>query len=218
MQVKPTRADKVAQTRERILDAAERLFAEHGLFAVSNRQISEAAGQANNSAVGYHFGTKSELIKAVVDRHVAPMELIRERLLSDIGADAGVREWVACNVRPMTDHLASLPGATWWARLVAQILTDPSLYIAELDESTASDSRRRAEEGLRHCVPDLPEDVARERERMMRTLVIYACAERERALSEGGATTRTTWEETAVGLIDAITGIWLAPVTAVAVG
>jgi AcrR family transcriptional regulator len=212
---KPTRADKVAQTRERILDAAERLFAEHGLFAVSNRQISEAAGQANNSAVGYHFGTKSELIMAVVSRHVVPMEQLRERQLAEIGDDAGVRDWVAWTVRPMTDHLASLSGVTWWARLVAQIMTDPSLYLAELDESTASDARRRCEEGLRRSLPDLPANVADERERMVRNLVIYVCAERERALAEGAPTTRATWDETAVGLIDAITGIWLAPVTPV---
>ncbi|WP_419703040.1 TetR/AcrR family transcriptional regulator [Promicromonospora sp. NFX87] len=215
MQAKPTRADKVAQTRERILDAAEQLFAEHGLFAVSNRQISEAAGQANNSAVGYHFGTKSELIKAVVSRHAVDMEQIRGRLLAEMGDDPGVRDWVACTVRPITDHLASLPGATWWARLVAQIMTDPSLYIAELDESTASDSRRKSAEGLRHSLPDLPDDVFEERERMVRNLVIYACADRERALAEGGPTTRASWEATAIGLIDAITGIWQAPVTPV---
>jgi AcrR family transcriptional regulator len=213
VQAKPTRADKVAQTRERILDAAEQLFAEHGLFAVSNRQISEAAGQANNSAVGYHFGTKSELIKAVVSRHVVPMEQIRQQILADMGDEPGVRDWVASAVRPMTDHLASLTGVSWWARLVAQIMTDPSLYVAELDESTASDSRLESAEGLRHSLPDLPDDVFEERERMVRNLVIYTCADRERALAEGSPTVRATWDETAVGLIDAITGIWQAPVT-----
>lgn len=215
MQAKPTRADKVAQTRERILDAAERLFAEHGLSAVSNRQISEAAGQANNSAVGYHFGTKSELIKAVVSRHVVPMETNRERLLAGIGDSPGVRDWVACVVRPMTDHLATQSGVTWWARLVAQIMTDPSLYVAELDETMASDSRQRIDDGLRRSTPDLPDEVAYERERMVRNLVIYVCAEREKALAEGTPTTRATWDETAIGLIDAITGIWKAPVTPV---
>lgn len=215
MQGKASRADKVALTRERILDAAERLFAEHGLFAVSNRQISEAAGQANNSAVGYHFGSKSELIKAMVRRHVVPMEKNRERLLAEIGDNPGVRDWVACLVRPMTDHLASLPGITWWARLVAQIMTDPSLYVAELDESMASDSRKQIDDGLRRSTPDLPDEVADERERMVRNLVIYVCAEREKALAEGNPTTRATWDETAIGLIDAITGIWQAPVTPV---
>jgi AcrR family transcriptional regulator len=215
VQARPTRADKVAQTRERILDAAERLFAEHGLFAVSNRQISEAAGQANNSAVGYHFGTKSELVKAVVNRHVEPIEKRRGELLAELGDDPGVRDWVACSVRPMTDHLDSLPGVTWWARLVAQILTDPNLHLLELDESTTSDFRQQNDEGLRRSLPELPDEVFAEREQMVRNLVVYVCAERERALAEGAPTPRATWSETAVGLIDAITGIWLAPVTPV---
>jgi AcrR family transcriptional regulator len=213
VQAKPTRADKVAQTRERILDAAEQLFAEHGLSNVSNRQISEAAGQANNSAVGYHFGTKSELIKAVVSRHAVPMDEIRARLLAELGDEPGVRDWVACTVQPITEHLGSLTGPTWWARLVAQIMTDPSLYIAELDESTTSSSRRESEEGLRRSLPDLSDDVFEEREGMVRNLVIYACADRERALAAGSPTVRPTWGTTAVGLIDAITAIWQAPVT-----
>ncbi|MCF4119887.1 MFS transporter [Antribacter sp. KLBMP9083] len=47
-----------------------------------------------------HFGTKSELIKAVVSRHVAPMEQIHQRLLAEIGDDPGVRDRVACTVKP----------------------------------------------------------------------------------------------------------------------
>ncbi|CAM02116.1 hypothetical protein A8924_3229 [Saccharopolyspora erythraea NRRL 2338] len=39
------------------------------------------------------------------------------------------------------------------------------------------------------------------------------CAERERALAEGTATPRATWDEAAAGLVDAITGLWAAPVT-----
>ena len=45
-------------TRELLLNTAERLFAEHGVAAVSNRQICEAAGQGNNYAIGYHFGSR----------------------------------------------------------------------------------------------------------------------------------------------------------------
>ncbi|MDU0294099.1 TetR family transcriptional regulator, partial [Saccharothrix longispora] len=56
------RADRVGATRLRLLAAAERLFAERGLYAVSNRQISAEAGQGNNAAVGYHFGTKADLV------------------------------------------------------------------------------------------------------------------------------------------------------------
>ncbi|MGK2866028.1 MAG: TetR family transcriptional regulator, partial [Mycobacterium sp.] len=46
---RPLRTDRASTTREAILTAAERLYAEHGVFAVSNRQVSEAAGQGNNA-------------------------------------------------------------------------------------------------------------------------------------------------------------------------
>jgi AcrR family transcriptional regulator len=59
-----SRAERNDVTRERILTAAERLFAEHGVSAVSNRQVAEAAGQGNTAVVGYHFGTKADLIRA----------------------------------------------------------------------------------------------------------------------------------------------------------
>jgi hypothetical protein len=46
-------------------------------------------------------------------------------------------------------------------------------------------------------------------------LIVHVCAERERALHEGTATPRPTWEATAAELVDAIVGLWLAPVTPV---
>jgi AcrR family transcriptional regulator len=49
---KSVRAERAGATRDLILATAERLFAEHGVFAISNRQVSEAAGQGNNAAVG----------------------------------------------------------------------------------------------------------------------------------------------------------------------
>jgi AcrR family transcriptional regulator len=50
---------------------------------VSNRQISEAAGQGNNTAVGYHFGTKTDLIRAILRRHREPVEARRKELYAE---------------------------------------------------------------------------------------------------------------------------------------
>ena len=50
---------------------------------------------------------------------------------------------------------------------------------------------------------------------MSRQLIVHMCAERERALHEGTATPRATWEAAAVGLIDALVGLWQAPYTPV---
>ena len=64
-------------TKDRILDAAEALFMEHGFEATSLRAITAAAG-VNLAAVNYHFGSKEELFQAVLTRRLDPMN--QERL------------------------------------------------------------------------------------------------------------------------------------------
>src|SRR5207248_4743042 len=127
-------------TRELILTAAERLYAEHGVLAVSNRQISEAAGQGNNTAVGYHFGTKADLVRAIARRHSAPIEELRQRMLAEIGGSTELRDWIGCLVRPVAEHLATVGSPTWFARFGAQVMTDPSLRPIIVEESLSSPS------------------------------------------------------------------------------
>jgi len=105
-----------------ILTAAERLFAEHGVFAVSNRQVSEAAGQGNNAAVGYHFGTKTDLVRAIEQKHRASIERLLEGMVADIGDSAELRDWITCMVCSLTEHLAQLGNPTTYARFAAQAL------------------------------------------------------------------------------------------------
>ncbi|WP_220040077.1 TetR family transcriptional regulator [Nonomuraea aridisoli] len=204
---------RASATREHILTAAERLFAEHGVYAVSNRQVSEAAGQGNNAAVGYHFGTKADLVRAIMRKHAAPMELVRGELVAETDDAAGVREWVTCLVRPITAHLATLDHPTWFARFAAQVMTDPVLRPIIMEEALTSPTLQRIIDGLNRCLPHLPAEVRAERDDMARQLLVHMCAERERALAEGGPTFRSSWHDAGTGLIDAITGLWLAPVT-----
>ncbi|WP_432028997.1 TetR/AcrR family transcriptional regulator [Streptomyces sp. 1222.5] len=208
------RAEQVNATREAILAAAERLFAEHGVYAVSNRQVSEAAGQGNNAAVGYHFGTKADLVRAVARRHADRIEVLRERSLAAAGDSTDVRDWVYCLVRPVTEHLAGLSSPTWYARFCAQVMTDPALHEIMVEESLTSPALRLAIEGLDRTLPELPPEVRAERGQMVRLLILHTCAERERALAEGAPTPRAGWNEVATGLADAIVGLWLAPVSA----
>ncbi|MBK1789055.1 TetR family transcriptional regulator [Prauserella cavernicola] len=206
------RADRVSATREAILTAAERLFAEHGVFAVSNRQISEAAGQGNNAAVNYHFGTKADLVRAIVRRHSDEIERIRARLVDESGDSTDTRDWVACLVRPSTEHLADLGPPTWFARFGAQVMTDPTLRETMAAESLTSPPLVRTLDGLNRCLPELPVEVRMERGDMARQLMVHLVAERERAIADGTPTPRASWHEAADGLIDAIVGLWHAPV------
>ena len=208
------RNDRASTTREAILTAAERLFAEHGVYAVSNRQVSEAAGQGNNAAVGYHFGTKADLVRAIESRHRVPIEQLREQMVAQAQESADLREWVACLVCPLTEHLAELGNPTWYARFAAQAMADPAYHKIVVKDALASRSLVQVIEGINRCLPDLPGAVHAERNIMARNLLMHTCAEWERALSEGSPERRSGWREATSGLIDAIVGLWLAPVTA----
>lgn len=208
------RTERASATRELILRTAERLFAEHGVYAVSNRQISEAAGQGNNAAVNYHFGTKTDLVRAIARKHGEQIEQLRKQMLAEIDDDSrDLRTWVACLVRPTAEHLATLGTPTWFARFSAQVMTDPALRDIMVSQSQTSPSLNRILAGLNRCLPDLPAEVRAERDDMARQLMVHMTAERERALAEGMPTPRASWRDAAEGLIDALVGLWLAPVT-----
>ncbi len=211
------RTERASSTQEAILVAAERLYAEHGMFAVSNRQVSEAAGQGNNAAVGYHFGTKADLVRAVEQKHRGPVERLREQMVAELlrsGDPAQLRDWVACLVRPLTDHLAELGSPTWYARFAAQAMTDPAYYHIIVKGALSSPSLVQVVEGINRCLPDLPAEVHFDRNIMARNLLMHTCAERERGLATGTSTSQRSWRAAASGLIDAVVGLWLAPVTA----
>ncbi|MFJ6671410.1 TetR/AcrR family transcriptional regulator [Actinosynnema sp. NPDC091369] len=208
------RAEQVGTTRQQILTTAERLFAEQGLYAVSNRQISAAAGQGNNTAVGYHFGAKADLVRAIMRRHTARIEALRQDAVAAVDGSREVRDWVSCLVRPVTTHLASLGDPTWFARFSAQVMTDPAFRVIMAEEALAEASLRHVVDTLFELLPDMPADVREDRAAMVRHLIVHVCAERERAVAEGAVTPRATWDEAATGLVDAITGLWTAPCTA----
>lgn len=206
--------DRSSDTRELILVTAEQLFAQHGVEAVSNRQVSEAAGQSNNFAVGYHFGTKEDLVVAIMRRHSESIERRRADLLAQASDSPDLRDWVACLVQPMTEHLAAQGNPSWYARFIAQVTAHPSLRKLVVQEAVTSQPLQQTIAGMLRLVPQLPDDVRQERSDMSRLLIVHMCAERERALHEGSMTPRSTWASAASGLTAALVGLWLAPVSA----
>ena len=72
-------------TKERILDAAERLFGERGFLGTSLRSVT-AEASVNVAAVHYHFGSKQALVEAVLARRATPMNEERLRLLDELEA------------------------------------------------------------------------------------------------------------------------------------
>ncbi|MFA7594730.1 MAG: TetR family transcriptional regulator [Novosphingobium sp.] len=71
------------ETRIRIIEAAERLFGEQGIEAVSLRTISATARQRNNFSVQYHFGDRLGLLRAIFEYREAELDAIREKLVTE---------------------------------------------------------------------------------------------------------------------------------------
>src|SRR6266567_592772 len=158
------RDERVTATREALLAAAERLFAERGVHAVANRQVSDAAGQGNNAAVTYHFGTKADLVRAIARKHAEQIQRTREQMVAAIGDSTDLRDWVACLVRPVTGHLEALGSPTWYARFTAQVMADPALHAIMIEESLITEpSLLRFTHSLARCLPGLPAEVHAER-------------------------------------------------------
>ncbi|GGC54940.1 TetR/AcrR family transcriptional regulator [Chelatococcus reniformis] len=95
-----------ADTKSQIKTAARLLFARHGVDAVTIQQIVAAAGQRNNAALHYHFGSKEELIRQLVVDGAAVLDERRQemlRVLDARGGPATVREVLLVLVMPVVE-------------------------------------------------------------------------------------------------------------------
>jgi AcrR family transcriptional regulator len=92
-------------TRDKLLDAAARLYAERGIADVSIAEIVREAGQRNASALHYHFGSRDGVLVALLERHIPDIRKRRVELLEHALAQPGgdVRSAVEAIVRPLTE-------------------------------------------------------------------------------------------------------------------
>lgn len=118
-------------TRERVLDAAERLFAAEGFDAVSIRRIAADAG-VTLGVVGFHGGSKQKLFRTVLERRVEALNAARRARLAELRAQDApleMRDLVDGYLTPYLDH-ASRGDPQWraYARLIARIVSDDRWY------------------------------------------------------------------------------------------
>jgi AcrR family transcriptional regulator len=135
-------------TSERLITAAEELFAAHGIDAVSLREINRAAGARNASALQYHFRDRDGLLRAVLAKHHADVEARRHAMLDAYEADGrdDLRALAAALVRPSAAKLADPDGGPAYLQIVADLMNRPRPVIdpAALDDPASSVYRWRA--------------------------------------------------------------------------
>lgn len=141
-------------TRQRLLDAAERLFAEHGYQATTMRTLTAEAA-ANIAAVNYHFGCKQALLEAVVHRAIGPVVQERSRRLAALPDDASVEAVVDAIIGPLIERMESdralLP-------FLGRLFVDPDPEMRALVKAEVKDADHSQLAVLARVLPDLPRD------------------------------------------------------------
>lgn len=112
-------------TRERILGAAETLFARHGFAGASLRQVT-AAANVNLAAVNYHFGSKDNLIEEVFRRRLDELNARRLAALAAATAKAelDLEDVLAAFVRPALELSLDQPGGHAFMRVLARAFAE----------------------------------------------------------------------------------------------
>ncbi|HVT33333.1 MAG TPA: TetR family transcriptional regulator [Rhodanobacteraceae bacterium] len=108
-------------TKERILGAAETLFARHGFAGASLRQVT-AAANVNLAAVNYHFGSKDNLIEEVFRRRLDELNARRQvALAAAIASEAPTLEGVlGAFIRPALELSLDPSGGHAFMRVLAR--------------------------------------------------------------------------------------------------
>lgn len=151
--------DNISETKQRILEAAEALFAEDGLSTTSLRKITTRAG-VNLAAVNYHFGGKDELIKAVFScriEHLNQERLRRLDLIEQQGLE--VEGILTAFIAPALDLARdNRHGGNRFMKLLGRSYTGPYAFLREHVHDLFAEVMARFKHALATALPEIPKE------------------------------------------------------------
>ncbi|MBK8336359.1 MAG: TetR family transcriptional regulator [Sterolibacteriaceae bacterium] len=170
-----------ADTRSRILDAAQGLFVRHGLEATSLRMIT-ARANANIAAAHYHFGSKDALIEAVFRRGLARLNEMRLAELDRLEREAGGGPLKPRQVLEAFFGTALMlaadrdQGGFEFMRLLGRTMTDPNQFIRTFIAAEYQEVMERFKDALFAALPKVPHEEIIWRLHFMLGAMSYALA------------------------------------------
>jgi AcrR family transcriptional regulator len=180
-------AAAATDTSDKLIAAAERLFAEHGYTNVSVRAIA-AAARVNWSLVGYYFRGKEGLLSEVYRRHCSSLNAERLKLLGQARhGHPQLERVIEAFVRPALAEIQADGGDTRFSRLRAILAAEDSTLFNQLVAENFDVSSRTFVAALRECLPQVPPDEILWRFHFMLGTIYYSVAspQRIKTFSEG---------------------------------
>ncbi|HUR44900.1 MAG TPA: CerR family C-terminal domain-containing protein [Candidatus Saccharimonadales bacterium] len=150
--------NRFKDTRSRILDVAEELFSEQGFDRISIRDITKKA-RVNLAAINYHFGSKQDLISAIFERRVVPVNEARIAALDAVERSKGsprLESILEAFIRPTIQCSADAPkGQKAFSKLFGRCLSEPSPEIEALLKRQFEPLVERLDAALMKALPRL---------------------------------------------------------------
>lgn len=179
--------------REALLEKGALLYASRGVRAVTSRELHQAVGSKNESAVNYYFGGHDGLLGEILRIHLEAIESRRQVLVADLeahGRTGDMRGLVHALAAPMADDLFDPVGRAH-LRIVAQ-LSHPALAYEDAFRSARSVKVEpaagvRVVRWLREALPSLPRPVQVERLVSLRWNLLGAFGQRAHLIDDDEA-------------------------------
>lgn len=171
----------------RILLAAERLFGAHGLNGVSMRQINEAAGMLNNSAIAYHFGNKEALVRRIYQHRLPALDAVRGAMLATAEAEGrltDVRQLLAILVMPLLSAKDG-NGVHSYASFLRQMMYTHATLKIRRELMSLSPVSTLTLQLLNDAIPHFPKRLVELRLKIASDMFMSLVCERDLELGEG---------------------------------
>jgi AcrR family transcriptional regulator len=199
-----------------LIVVAERLFAEHGFDGVTLKQITTEAGQRNASALQYHFGTRIDLVRAIVARQMPVLNDRRNRLLDTIeaqGRATDLRALLEAMIRPLAELMEDRADGRYWVRFMAQAWSNPRSGLADVVRNDFNTGIVRGGLMAAALMGELPSEVIRQRLSLLPGQVLHALVDYDRFVEQRRAERSGLSPFFFHGLIDMLVAELSAPVS-----
>lgn len=180
-----------ADTRLALILAAERIFSEEGISNTSLRRITQAAGQRNESAIHYHFGSREGVVQAILDLRTTSVNAARTALITEFretagGAPLGSREVARALVAPLADYLRQVAGQSHYLRFLGMLWLDRPMW-RKFEGRTQDSGLQMMREALIEAKPHMPAMIIRQRLAMSIQMANSTLSHMERLAFDRGA-------------------------------